>query len=78
MSCLHLWLCITIQTYRCQKGALHHLELELQMVVSRRCLLGTKPGSSGKAASALNHWAISLPYYVPLATLSPAAFLPLI
>jgi hypothetical protein len=36
------------------------LELKLQMVVSYHVSLGTKPGSSARSASALNHRAISL------------------
>lgn len=37
-----------------QKKALHPQELELQMVVSHLLILGTKPASSARAASAHN------------------------
>jgi hypothetical protein len=42
------------------------LELESPMIVTTVCVLGTEPGSSGRAASAANHWAISpapIPYF---------------
>lgn len=35
------------------------LETELRMVVSHHVVLGIEPGSSSRAASAPNHWAVS-------------------
>lgn len=43
-----------------QKRALDSLKLKLQMVLNCHCILGTQPGSSGKAAPILNCRAIYL------------------
>jgi hypothetical protein len=43
-------------TYKGQMRVSDPLELELQMLCAFLWVLGSQPGSSGKAASDVNHW----------------------
>ena len=56
---MHVCIAYLYSAQRNQKRASDPLELELQTVVNLHVGAGIEPGSSGRAASALNHWAIS-------------------
>lgn len=57
--CLYVYLCTTHMSSGCegQKRALGVLGLEFHTVISYHGVLGLKPGSSGRADSALKYWA---------------------
>ena len=61
--CVHMPLCAGFMEARRQQRTL--LELESQTVVSCLWVLGIEPRSSGRAASVLNHRAISPPCPLP-------------
>lgn len=54
-TCMYVCVLHVDSTHKGQKRASDPLGLELQMLVSYRVLLGLRPRSSAKPASALNH-----------------------
>lgn len=58
--CLRLCATCIPGAYRRPEKGVGFLELELRMVLSHMWVMGTEPGPSSEATSALDHWAFSL------------------